>query len=150
MPAARAAVVALALLLVHHGVYTISLTCSEIPGLQKNPAVQSLGAFAERLLGSKGLLRRPVSVLSDAIDRAPWGDDVRGFHATNLAIHAFNAVLVTAIAAGFFTALIAVLASLVVSPLVPPTRTCASTASTRAPSRRGGRCPRAAADRPPR
>jgi hypothetical protein len=102
--AARAAVVVVAIGLVHHAVYTIPFAYSEIPGIQKNPAVQSLGAFAERMLTPKGLLQRPLSVLSYAIDRTLWGDDVRGFHLTNVAVHAMNGVLVTAIAAGFFAA----------------------------------------------
>jgi hypothetical protein len=96
--ARRAALVILATVLVHHGVYSIPFEYSEIPGIQRNPVVQRLDVFSRRMLTPRGLLQRPVSVLSYAFDHAAWGDDVRGFHATNVVVHCVNAVLTMSLA----------------------------------------------------
>jgi hypothetical protein len=92
-----AAAVALTLL-VHHRVYTIPFLYSEVPGIQRNPAVTSLAGFAERMLTPKGLLQRPVSVLSYALNHAIHGDAVFGFHLANVAVHCANVVLVMLLA----------------------------------------------------
>jgi tetratricopeptide (TPR) repeat protein len=47
----------------------------------------------------------PLTWLSLAVDHALWGMDPRGYHATALALHAVNAVLVFALARALFPAL---------------------------------------------
>jgi tetratricopeptide (TPR) repeat protein len=45
----------------------------------------------------------PLTWLSWAVDHALWGLDARGFHATNVALHGLNAVLVFALAQRFLS-----------------------------------------------
>jgi protein O-mannosyl-transferase len=92
------------ILAVHHRVYTIPFMYSEIVGIQRNKVVNDLGLFAERMLTPRGLLQRPLSVLSYALDHAAYGGSIAGYHVTNVAIHCVNAVLVLALAARFFSA----------------------------------------------
>src|SRR3954451_20930767 len=99
-----AAVVIAAILAVHHRVYTIPFMYSEIAGIERNKVVSDLGLFAERMLTPRGLLQRPISVLSYAVDHAVYGKSVAGYHVTNVVVHCVNALLVMALAARFFAA----------------------------------------------
>lgn len=92
------------ILVVHHRVYTIPFMYSEIAGIQRNKVVNDLGLFAERMLTPRGLLQRPLSVLSYALDHAVYGGSVAGYHVTNVAVHCVNAVLVLVLAARFVSA----------------------------------------------
>jgi hypothetical protein len=83
-----------AIAVVHRDIYTIPFMYSEVAGIQRNRVVTDPHAFAERMLTPKGLLQRPISVLSYMVDYAVHGDRVAGFHLTNLGIHCANAVLV--------------------------------------------------------
>jgi len=98
-----AAVVALSVL-VHWQVYTIPYLYTEIPGIQHNRVVRDLDVFASRMLGPRGLVARPLSVLSYALGWALHGDRPWAFHLTNVAIHGVNTVLVFLLADGFFRA----------------------------------------------
>src|SRR3954454_18688873 len=101
---ASAVLVVGAILVVHHRVYTIPFMYSEIAGIARNKVVADLGLFAERMLTPRGLVERPISVLSYALDHAVYGGSVAGYHVTNVAIHCVNALLVMALAARFFAA----------------------------------------------
>jgi hypothetical protein len=100
--AAEAALVVAAILLVHHRVYTIPFLYSEVGGLGHNPVVLDLNAFRERMLTPRGLVERPLSVLTYALNHRFGG--LAGYHAVNVAIHAANALLVLAIARRAFAA----------------------------------------------
>jgi tetratricopeptide (TPR) repeat protein len=89
---------------VYHGIYTIPFYYSEIAGIQRNPVVTSPQTFATRMLTPRGMLQRPLSVASYMLNYAAHGDRVAGFHSVNLAIHCTNALLVYALARGFFSA----------------------------------------------
>jgi hypothetical protein len=89
---------------VHHGIYTIPFTYSEVAGIQRNPVVTSTEAFATRMLTLEGMLQRPLSVATYTLNYAVHGDRVAGYHAVNLAVHCANALLVYALARGFFAA----------------------------------------------
>jgi len=84
--------------LVHHRIYTIPFFYSEVRGIAENGVIASLHAYATHMLTPRGLLAHPLSVLSFALDHAVHGGTVAGYHATNLAIHLLNAVLVVQLA----------------------------------------------------
>jgi hypothetical protein len=95
----RRTVLACALILavvamVHHQIYSIPFLYSEVAGIKRNVVVTDPRAFVERMLTPKGLLQRPLSVLSYTLNHAVHGDRVAGYHAVNLAIHGVNALLV--------------------------------------------------------
>ena len=56
------------------------------------------------MLTPKGMLQRPLSVLSYMVDYAVHGDRVAGFHLANLVIHGVNTVLVYLLASERFAA----------------------------------------------
>src|SRR3982751_2465380 len=112
-----AALVLGTIIVVHHRVYTIPFMYSEIAGIERNKVVNDLGLFAERMLTPRGLLQRPLSVLSYAVDHAVYGGSVAGYHVTNVAIHCVNALLVMALAARFFAAPLAAGLVFAVHPL---------------------------------
>jgi protein O-mannosyl-transferase len=98
------ALIVAAIAVVHHAVYTIPFMYSEIAGIQRNRVVTDPAAFAERMVTPKGLLQRPLSVLSYMVDHAVWGGAVAGFHLTNVAIHCLNTALVYLLARDRFAA----------------------------------------------
>jgi len=98
-PALRAALAAAAVFAVHHQVYGIPFLYSEIPGIEQSSVVTSLATFWERMVTPRGLLARPLSVLSYALDHAVHGTEVWGYHLVNLVVHALNAILVVLLAA---------------------------------------------------
>lgn len=89
---------------VHHRIYTIPFTYSEIAGIERNRVVTSPTEFFARMMTPKGLLHRPISVFSYTLNYAVHGKDVAGFHLVNLVIHCANAVLVYLLARDFFAA----------------------------------------------
>jgi hypothetical protein len=89
---------------VHRDIYTIPFMYSEVAGIQRNRVVTDPDAFAERMLTPKGLLQRPISVLSYTLNYAVHGDRVAGFHFVNLVIHCANTVLVYLLARDLFAA----------------------------------------------
>ncbi len=103
-PALQLTLILGAVLAAHGGVYGIPFLYSEIEGIRNNPVVTDLDAFRERMLTPRGLLQRPLSVLSYALNHAVHGERVAGYHAVNVAIHGLNALLVWALARRFFAA----------------------------------------------
>ncbi len=101
---AAALLVVGAIVAVHHRVYTIPFMYSEIAGIERNPVVKSPALFVDRMLTPRGLLQRPLSVLSYTIDHALYGNAVAGYHVTNVVIHCVNVLLVMAIARQSFAA----------------------------------------------
>ena len=98
---AACAAALLALGLAHHRVYSIPFLYSEVQGIQHSEVVRSLTVFRERMLTPRGLVERPLSVLSYALNHAVHGEDVWGYHLVNVSIHAANAVLVVLLARHF-------------------------------------------------
>jgi protein O-mannosyl-transferase len=92
------------MVVVHHGIWEIPYTYSEVGGIQHNRVVTSPRIFVRNMLTPKGLLQRPLSVASYTLDYALWGDRPAGFHLTNLVIHAVNTSLVFLLARDFFVA----------------------------------------------
>ncbi len=88
--------------LVHHGVAAIPYAYSEIAGIEHNRVVTDFRVFAQQMLTPRGLLERPLSVLSYTVGYALHGDSAAGFHWTNLAIHGLNTALVYLLAQGLF------------------------------------------------
>jgi hypothetical protein len=80
--------------IVHYEIYSIPFLYSEVAGIKRNVVVTDPGAFVARMLTPKGLLQRPLSVLSYMLNYAVHGDRVAGYHVVNLAIHGVNALLV--------------------------------------------------------
>ena len=99
-----ALLVVAAIVAVHHRVYTIPFMYSEIAGIERNPIVKSPALFVDRMLTPRGLLQRPLSVLSYTIDHALYGNAVAGYHVTNVVVHCVDALLVMAIAHEAFAA----------------------------------------------
>lgn len=85
-PLAIALVAALAYSTSFAGVFVFD----DFGNIVENPFLRSLSAPGPALWANPelGLDGRPVAALSFALDYAAWGLDVRGFHATNLALHA--------------------------------------------------------------
>jgi len=98
------ALIVAAIVVVYHEVYTIPFMYSEVAGIEHNSVVTDPGAFAERMLTPRGLLQRPISVLSYMVDYTMWDGAVAGFHRTNVVIHCLNTVLVYLLARDRFTA----------------------------------------------
>ncbi len=101
---AAAVIVVATILLVHHRVYTIPFMYSEIAGIEHNPVVKDPALFVARMLTPRGLVERPLSVLSYMADHAIYGGAIAGYHVTNVVIHCVNALLVLALAWRFFAA----------------------------------------------
>ncbi|MBW2374148.1 MAG: hypothetical protein JRF70_16600, partial [Deltaproteobacteria bacterium] len=103
-PWVQCAVLAVLILGVHSGIYGIPYLYSEIVGIQTSSVVTDLGTFRERMLTPAGMLQRPLSVLSYALNHALHGDDVFGFHLVNVLVHVLNTFLVYLLARRFFAA----------------------------------------------
>lgn len=103
-PWVQCAVLAVLILGVHSGIYGIPYLYSEVDGIQTNSVVVDLGTFRERMLTPAGILQRPLSVLSYALNYAVHGEEVAGFHRVNLLIHVLNTFLVFLLARRFFAA----------------------------------------------
>jgi len=103
-PGVQCALLAALILGVYSGVYEIPYLYSEIAGIQRNPVVTDLEAFRERMLTPAGLVQRPISVLSYALNHSVHGEDVFGFHLVNVLIHIANTILVYVLARRFFAA----------------------------------------------
>ena len=97
-------IVALATVVSYSNVFDIPFLYSEKAGIERNAIVKNLDVFYERMLTAKGLLQKPLSMLTFALNYALHGAQVPGYHLVNLLIHLANAYLVFVIAALFFRA----------------------------------------------
>lgn len=92
-----AAVLACAACLSYRNSLSIPFLFDDVPAIVENPSIRDLREIGEVLLpdleGGVTTSGRPVLNLSFAINRAIGGDDVRGYHALNLAIHYLSALL---------------------------------------------------------
>lgn len=84
----------LAYVLVYIKLHTVPFFFFEIFGLLDNIVVTSLDSFYNRMLSFKGILQRPLSVFSFAINYRIFGDDPQFYHAVNFVIHGINAFLI--------------------------------------------------------
>ncbi len=88
--------VAAAVLLAHGGSLRVPFFFDDTEAIVNNPTIRSLARIGDVLsppAGGSGVTGRPVVNLTLAIDHAFGGLDPRGYHATNLLLHATAALL---------------------------------------------------------
>ncbi len=85
----------LAALLAWHNSFSAPFILDDDENILLNPSIRNLSAVGSVLVPPSylGVGGRPVANLSLALDHALGGTDVRGYHATNLAIHVAAALL---------------------------------------------------------
>ena len=84
--------------------FEIPFLYSEKDGIRENIMLRDLGEFSRRMFSVKGLLQKPLSMLTFALNYAFGGLNVSGYHLVNLSIHLFNSCLVYLLAARYFCA----------------------------------------------
>jgi protein O-mannosyl-transferase len=83
---ACAAALAAATALAYGGIFAAPLIFDDVPAVAENPTIRHLGSAFQPPIDMT-VSARPVLNLSLALNYAVGGTEVRGYHATNLAIH---------------------------------------------------------------
>jgi protein O-mannosyl-transferase len=87
-----AAVLVAATLVAYHNSFAVPFIFDDHPSIETNATLDSLAASLSPPTDGRAVTARPLVNLSFAINRALGGQQVRGYHVLNLALHAFSAL----------------------------------------------------------
>ena len=85
--------IAVALLWTYRHAGSIPFLYSEVPGIRDNPLVRDGKAFISQLITWRGILQRPLSVLTFRLNWLISETNVASYHWTNGLIHFFNVII---------------------------------------------------------